>query len=283
MSIRPKLPEDKKPYRRNFCSLKRFFSWVIFFMFLGVIGVGYCFRSQIKARLDELCDQRVHRIEFESDGVLDAKWIKQKVSIRKDANIMSVDIHQIGHELAGHSQVKSVAVSRKFPNVIKISIKEHIPIMRIKVLDGVIRKEMLIDEEGIVFHGENFTPFELKSIPFLSGVVLKRDQTKRYSPIENMEKVCRLLSLAKQKYWPIYTQMEVISMEKLSAKDHRPWSKIIIKSRFAQEVVFKDENFEEQLKRLDFIVNTPFVREKLPVKRIDLTLKDDAVLKLRES
>jgi hypothetical protein len=140
---------------------------------------------------------------------------------------------------------------------------------------------MFVDKEGVVFFCEKISELERKMMPFLSGTTLKRTADGQYENVEDLEKVCKLLTLAKTKYWPIYVQMEVISIEKLRKKNV-PWSKINVRCHCASVVVFKDNDFDEQLKRLSFILSTQKVRNNLPVERIDLSFGKDAIINFRQ-
>lgn len=239
----------------------------------------YVFANDIKLKVKEIFFQPVEQIEFETDGVLDGQWLSKYVSIKKGSDIMDVDINAIHDKIVSIDQVKSAVVARKFPDTIKVEINERVPVLRMRVLDGVFRREMLVDADGYVFEGEKLSIMERKSLPFLAGVVLKKNKNNSYDPIEGVNRVCQLLDLARRQYWTIYAQIEVISLEKLSKKDKRPWSKIILQAQFSPRVIFKDYDFTEQLKRLDFILATPMIQKKLPIEQIDLTLQQDVVLK----
>jgi hypothetical protein len=194
---------------------------------------------------------------------------------------MEIDIFTIKRNIEQCSQIKEAHIERQFPDTIKVTLKERIPILRILVRDGQSHREMFVDGEGVIFSCESIAEIERKMMPFLSGMTLKRMGDGGYEKVETLEKVCELLTLAKTKYWPIYAQMEVISIEKLRKKNV-PWSKINVRCHCASTVIFKDSDFDEQLKRLSFILSTQKVRNSLPVERIDLSFGKDAVINFRK-
>ncbi|MDR2200723.1 MAG: FtsQ-type POTRA domain-containing protein [Puniceicoccales bacterium] len=223
--------------------------------------------------------QPLDHVAFQSDGVLTAQWAKPFLhDLPRNVDIMDIDIFAIRRRIESCPQVRSVVVERQYPDVVKITVQERVPILRLLINDGQSPREMLIDKEGVIFHGEMISEAERRALPFLGGVILKRTKDGSYEKIPALDKVYRLLHIARTKYWPIYAQMEVISIEKLKKKTV-PWSKISVRCQCASAIIFGDNDFDEQLKRLDFILNTPKIRNRLPVERIDLSLGGDAVVK----
>jgi cell division protein FtsQ len=219
----------------------------------------------------------VRQIKFQTNGSLDGQWLRSFFTFKRGIDIMDVDIFAIKHKIEQCSQIKEAHIDRQFPDTIKVIIQERIPVLRILVREGHLHREMFVDGEGVVFPGENIAEIERKMMPFLSGTTLKRLANGSYGKVEALEKVCELLTLAKTKYWPIYAQMEVVSIEKLRKKNV-PWSKINVRCHCASAVIFRDSDFDEQLKRLSFILSTQKVRNNLPVERIDLSFGKDAVI-----
>jgi cell division septal protein FtsQ len=277
-----------KGQRRKAASPNKLFSWRKFLKFVLLIAVfggliyasfaGFSLlREKIKIEGKSIFAQPVRRIEFHSDGTLNGEWARPYLIFPKRTDIMEVDIFAIKRKIETCSQVKSVRVERHFPDTVRIDVSERIPLLRVRVSDGKIYREMFIDEEGEVFLCEKVAEIERKMMPFLAGTTLKKKADGHYEKIESLGKVCEFLKLAKAKYWPIYAQMEVISIEKLRKKNV-PWSKINVRCHQIFSVIFKDSDFDEQLKRLNFILSTPQVKNKLPIERIDLSFGKDALI-----
>jgi cell division septal protein FtsQ len=240
------------------------------------------FRENANTLLKSVYKQPLERVIFQSDGALTSQWVKPFLGdIRKGIDMMDVDIFALKRRIETCLQVKKVVVQRQFPGTLKMTLEERIPVLRLLVREGESVREMLIDGEGVVFYGESIPELERRTMPFLSGVVLKKISAGRYENIPTLDKVYQLLHIAKTKYWPIYAQMEVVSIEHLKKKSV-PWSRINVRCQCAASVIFKDNDFDEQLKRLDFILNTPKIRDSLPVERIDLSLENDAVVKFQK-
>ncbi|MDR3317366.1 MAG: FtsQ-type POTRA domain-containing protein [Puniceicoccales bacterium] len=266
---------------------KYFFKIFTYFLLLwGVLYGGKILWIRIKGPLKiwwrNIYKQPLDHVEFKSNGFLTPQWVKPFLSdIRRDIDMMDIDIFAIKGKIETCFQVKKVIVQRKFPATLKIIIEERIPVLRLLISEGHLKREMLIDVEGVVFYGEGIPELERHAMPFLSGIILKKNKDGSYEKVPMFDKVYQLLHIAKTKYWSIYVQMEVVSIEHLK-KRCVPWSKINVRCQCASAIIFKDSDFDEQLKRLDFILNTPKIRDNLPLERIDLSLGNDAVVKFQK-
>lgn len=252
----------------------------IFILITVAFGIYGIFLLQRHLQPLTLLPQPVQQVIFQTDGCLTATWARPYLSFKKGTDIMDVDIEAIQQVLTQCPQIKSVTVSRVFPDKIQVSITERKPVLRLLVQEGAVKKEMLIDAEGTVFAGICLSPWERRLMPFLAGTILTKEG-KFYKKVPHLDKVCELLLLAKTKYWPIYGQMEVVMIENLK-KHSVPWSRIKVRCQDASLVIFKDTDFDEQLQRLRFILSTPEVRKHVPVARIDLTYEKDAVVRFRK-
>ncbi|MDR2372212.1 MAG: FtsQ-type POTRA domain-containing protein [Puniceicoccales bacterium] len=280
--ITPKGQRRRETSSRRIFSLRgllRFF--LLAALFGGSIGFGFIGFSWVRKNLQSTFIQPVCQIKFQTNGTLNGQWLRSFLTFPRGTDIMEIDIFTIKRNIEQCSQIKEAHIERQFPDTIKVTLKERIPILRILVRDGQSHREMFVDGEGVVFSCENIAEIERKMMPFLGGTTLKRMGDGRYEKVETLGKVCELLMLAKTKYWPIYAQMEVISIEKLRKKNV-PWSKINVRCHCASTVIFKDSDFDEQLKRLSFILSTQKVRNNLPVERIDLSFGKDAVINFRK-
>ncbi|MDR2807010.1 MAG: FtsQ-type POTRA domain-containing protein [Puniceicoccales bacterium] len=248
----------------------------------GMASLWSYLEEPLKAWGKSIYKQPLKRVEFKSDGVLTAQWVKPFLAnLKPGIDLMAIDIFEIKQKLETCAQVKNAIVERQFPKTLKITVEERIPLLRLRLHDGKSTHEMFIDAEGVVFRGETTGDPKHYTIPFLSGITLKKTKGGYYEKVPNLDKVYQLLHIARTKYWPIYTQIEVVSIENLRQRS-APWSKITMRCQCATSIIFKDNDFDEQLKRLDFILNTPRVHDNLPVERIDLTLGGDAAVRFRK-
>jgi cell division septal protein FtsQ len=282
--IAPKGQRKREVSGRRIFSLwgfLKFFSLLLALSGLVYGGVVSFYWIEKNANIESIFAQPVNQIKFQTNGVLNEQWLRSFFSFPRGIDIMAVDIFAIKQKIERCSQVKEAHIERQFPDTIKVTLVERIPILRVLVCEGQLHREMFVDGEGVIFSCEKIAEIEQKMMPFLSGTTLKRTGNDQYEKVEALEKVCELLTLAKMRYWPIYAQMEVVSIEKLRKKNV-PWSRINVRCHCASSVIFKDSDFDEQLKRLSFILSTQKVRNNLPVERIDLSFGKDAVINFRK-
>ncbi|MDR1303222.1 MAG: FtsQ-type POTRA domain-containing protein, partial [Puniceicoccales bacterium] len=148
------------------------------------------FQKSVIFWLKSIYKQPLERIVFRSDGVLTPQWVKSFLTdIRKGIDLMDVDIFSVKKKLETCSQVKKVVVQRQFPGTLNIALEERIPVLRLLVRDGELTREMLIDVDGVAFFGECIPELERRTMPFLSGVVLKKISAGRYENVPALDKI----------------------------------------------------------------------------------------------
>jgi cell division septal protein FtsQ len=82
--------------------------------------------------------------------------------------MMEIDIHSMKQQLEAHGQVKSASVERQFPNVLKIAIKEHEPVLRMRVMAANEQAELrIISREGTIYKGFGYPKATLNKLPFV--------------------------------------------------------------------------------------------------------------------
>ncbi len=211
----------------------------------------------------------VETIEFVTDGVIPNQWVIDRIGLPADKPLMEVDIHAIKEDLERHSQVSRAVVSRRLPNKLHIRINERMPMMRLAARDRDSRRiNLLVAEDGVVYQGVGYSRTLVSSLPYVSGVELRRDGGA-FRPLDGLEPVAELLSLARSEAPEVYTSWKVVSCEDLPL--------IRIQSEKISEIVFFHEDFGEQVGRLRSILLYQN-REGggMPLHRADLSLGRDA-------
>jgi hypothetical protein len=232
--------------------------------------------------------QPVKKIDFLSDGVLSAHWASAVVSVKKDVDIMDVNILEIRDKLKLFRQIKYVEVKRAFPDTIRINVKERRPILRVLVQkkdSGKITKDqMFVDSEGVVFHALGYSKEMIARLPYLDcAMIRKAKHSDQYECTNGIDGIATLMSMAEKDYPNIYSQFEVVSCDKIDKKRAVPWQRIKIRCSFANEVIFSDNDLKEQLKKLDFVLSDPKVSNRLPLLKLDFTLGKEVVVKFKDN
>ncbi|MDR0351242.1 MAG: FtsQ-type POTRA domain-containing protein [Puniceicoccales bacterium] len=260
---------------------------------VGAIIIGLAYGSYLflveryPVLKQNIFTQPVRQIDFLSDGVLSAHWAKGIISVKKNIDIMDVDIFEIRDKFELFRQIKHVEVKRSFPDTIKIHIHERWPVLRVLGQENnrskMVRTQMFIDSEGVIFQGMGYSREMVEGLPYLDAAMIKKDKRSgQYECADGIDGVAELMSLARKKYPNIYSKFEVISCDKVMGKHAAPWRRIKLRCSFAKEVVFSDSNFEEQLEKLNFILSDTKVSTKLPVYRLDVTAGKEVVVKFRD-
>ncbi|MDQ8185459.1 FtsQ-type POTRA domain-containing protein [Pelagicoccus sp. SDUM812002] len=206
-------------------------------------------------------------IDVESDGSLEQDYILRQLDVPENANLLSVDLDAMKARIELIGQVRSAVVSRHFPDALEVRIKERKPIVRILAqrANGETLK-LFVDEEGYVFESEHMDPKVARTLPFLDGVTLSKEEFG-YSRIEGIRPLAELLSEAQTVAPHIYNAWRIVSLER--------HDRLITKGRAAKEVVFdRYADFRNQLGRLDYILDDCRSKRRGEIASVDLTLED---------
>lgn len=219
----------------------------------------------------------LHSVYFESDGVFDEAWLRDKIDLPAGVALMDIDIAALRAQLLDEGQTISAEVERIFPDALKISVTEHRPMMRIVTMDAQGKRYLyLISETGEVYNGSHYSPSTLKGLPFLDGVVLKRSGLG-FEPVAQAPVLAELLKTARAGWPELYAQWRIVSCQNFKGDVTAPGANIIVKTNDKSDIVFTPEDFPRQLQHLQEI-SAYARRERLPrIEQIDLSLEDPAV------
>ncbi len=211
----------------------------------------------------------VEIIEVVTDGVIPEEWVLNRIDLPDEIPLMEVDIHAIKNDIERHRQVRRAVVSRRLPNKLQIQMEERMPMMRLAARDTEGRRaNLLVAEDGMVYQGVGYNRSFLASLPYISGVQLRREGGG-FRRLEGMEPVAELLGLARSEAPDTYSSWKEVSCRDLPL--------IRIRSDEISEIVFRNEDFSEQLKRLQSLVL--YQRREMSgihYDRVDLSLGRDA-------
>lgn len=251
---------------------------------LGVIIVGLLCFYLIKTATDFFHlsgpPKPLGRVVMHTNGVLDEDWLKESFRPNKSTNLMDIDIRGLKKTLESSGQVRSAMIERQFPDALVVSLSEYQPVAKVAVRGKKKKTRIyLVSKEGAVYEGSNYPRATLEHLPYLDGVELK--QTKRgFRPIGGMEVVSELLDLSRRSTPELYADWQVISLKNYSGDSAQVGATISIRTRSMGEIIFSPQDLQEQLDRLDYIVQYIKDERIRKVKRIDLTLEDQAAVQL---
>lgn len=127
---------------------------------------------------------------IEVDGCQDVmpQSIKQLAGVLKGDPLLRVDLKEVRRKVVSHPSVKDATVVREFPNTLRISVKERMPIA---VVLG--KKFALVDGEGVVLKILDSYP---EGYPVITGVPESRQPGRMVTGAQPAVEVLRNISLS---------------------------------------------------------------------------------------
>jgi cell division septal protein FtsQ len=219
----------------------------------------------------------VEKVLFDTNGVLPPAWFGTVVELRRDTAMMEIDIHSMKQQLEAHGQVKSASVERQFPNVLKIAIKEHEPVLRMRVMAANEQAELrIISREGTIYKGFGYPKATLNKLPF---VLPYRHPEGGITPMRGIGQVADLLEETRRTQANFYKTWKLVSLKHYSGDPELPGQVIEVRTTMVPRIIFGfNTSFAQQLDRLALILNYVQSRGNPAIKRIDLSLPKDAAV-----
>lgn len=219
----------------------------------------------------------VEKVLFDTDGVLPPSWLGTVVELRRDTAMMEIDIHTMKQQLEAHGQVKSASIERQFPNALKIDLKEHEPVLRMRVMGVNGRAEVrIISREGTIYKGIGYPRAALNRLPF---VLPYQHSEGGILPMRGIGQVAELLEETRRKQSNFYKTWKLVSLKHYSGNSEFPGQVIEVRTSMVPRIIFGfNTSFAQQLDRLAVILNYVQSRGNPAIKRIDLTLPKDAAV-----
>ncbi|WPJ94895.1 FtsQ-type POTRA domain-containing protein [Coraliomargarita algicola] len=275
-STRIKSPQARK--RRQTQLLKLFSALFLFFLLVGlVMWAVIAFKNRKEPIQITTPSKPVEKVLFDTNGVLPSSWLGTVIELRRDTTMMEIDIYTMKQQLEAHGQVKSASVERQFPNALKIEIKEHEPVMRMRVVGSQGEPELrIVSRDGTIYKGVGYPKATLSKLPY---VVPYRHPEGGFKPLRGIDKVADLLEVARRTQPNFYKTWQLVSLEHYSGDSEMPGQVIEVRTPMVPRLIFGfNTSFEQQLDRLSVILNYVQSRGNPGLKRIDLSLQGSAAV-----
>lgn len=219
----------------------------------------------------------VRHVSFDTDGVLTKDWLNKVVSINKEESLLGIDHFAIKKTLESFGQIQSASISKLFPDTLRVILKERNPILRVRVATGNGKSvDLLVAEDGMVYKGNAYSPFQLQGLPFLETTHLYRSGDK-IKPLKGMNVVASLLAYARLYLPNMYKSWRVISCKKFSGDTNALGAYIIARSDWVDEIIFAPMDFERQFFALTEIINYYSQKNLQRIQQIDLSLTQPVI------
>ena len=242
----------------------------------GVFHLVHEWETDRAAFADTVNSEPVRDISVITDGTLPKKWVEQTLALPKGATLMALDLPALRNRLAAQGQVRLAVVTRRFPDILVVTLQERFPVARVQALDGQgLAKQLFVAMDGTVYDGTNYDQKMVSLLPWLDGIRLIRRGTG-YAPIIGMAEVAKLLSTAQTEAPHLYRTWLIVSLAKLAERDE-----ITVKARDVAEIVFsRKEDPYRQIAELDYVLER--ARQQLPeagLRSINLALAGQVPVK----
>ena len=222
--------------------------------------------------------ESLRSIKFGSDGVLDYEWADRWIEIRPETGIMDVDIYEIKGRLEDFLQIKSVTVTRRFPDELHILVKEREPILRVRTRgENLASEDFLVARDGVLFEGWNYLPESLNALPYIGGVKFVREKngTRR---VEEIGRIVELLDVTRNRHFGMFEGWRVVSCEDYLGEGSSYRGTIKVRGEVVREIAFSPVDFPAQLEKLNRILKRARDWGIRYLKRVDLSMGDQVVV-----
>ncbi len=268
-------------------SKKRYFSLCLrtglFFICFIILACTLVFSIHFYKSHASFITFPVKNIEIRTNGVLTRALILPFLNLPKDIGIMNVDIFELQSRLESIGQIREAEVERQFPDSLKITIHEYLPIVKLICVNELGKRQgLLVSKEGNVFKGYGYSKQKLQSLPYLTGIQLYKTG-KSFKRIAYMNYVDELLSCARLESPHLFKYWKSISLEYCLYGNQDLGAFIKVKTKNIGEIIFAPEKFELQLGRLNSIISYASKQKLATIERIDLSLENQAVVKVANS
>lgn len=259
-------------------------SWVLIVLIFSIAGTIwgiFALKNREGAILITTPSKPIEQIIFRTDGVLPNSWLSSVIKIRRNTNMMEVDIHDIKRQLEAQKQVKFAEVEREFPSTLKISVKEQLPIMRMKI-KGLNKETVLriISKDGTIYKGIGYLEKTLNKLPYLKPYQRHKGG---FEPLLGIDKVSELLELARRTQPNFYSTWEEVSLQNYSGNPDMPGEVIEVRAKNVPRIIFgMNIDFALQLDRSKVILEYIQESNNLKIARMDLSLEDSAAVQFED-
>lgn len=246
---------------------------------LALAGYGAYYLYQ-NAFLEDILGSKgaqIRRIEFKTDGLATAEWLKGYLKIPPNSRLGDVNIFAVKGALESLSQIESASVERAYPDALKITLTELKPFMKLFTEVSGRRKIFIMSPDGRFFEPACVPPGMIDAMPRLEG------WTPRFNgpvpePFKSAQEVAKFLGAAHAAVPAAargWKRVDVSDLDSLTL----PLLKVEDES--GMEIVFAPRDYKKQFERLEYILRYQRENPLTVIKRIDLSIKGWAPVKIK--
>jgi cell division septal protein FtsQ len=193
----------------------------------------------------------IRQIDIETDGVIKPDVLRRWARVQEGANLMSLDLARVKRDLELHSVIRSVAVERELPDILRLRVSERVPVAEINFLihaqDGVTTTRYHLDMEAFVVKPldprqlQSFTNSLPTGLPRLQGFKSLDVVAGRQVDSEQIRSALRLVELHECSTMGALTAFTEIDLSYPQV--------LVTKTSDGSQITFGTANLEQQLRR----------------------------------
>lgn len=274
LELNPETSATRRETRRKTARVGFKFSVMCLFV-MGLFSAGKI--VVMEAFVD---NPRFHLQHFSviTEGELTPSKIIASSGLQEGVNLLGVSLVQVREKLEVLPQVKEVKVSRGYPGLLFLEVKQRHPVAWLEWVKKDIdsddsSKTYLLDEDGYILLGTKLTDAQHR----LPVIILDQPHQMVLGQCIESSQVLNALKLLKMSDACALDQMRPIKRIELTRDD-------VLTAHYAShmKVAFSVDGLDKQLIRLERIMNEA-ARQKWQVATVDLLVQQNVPITLRET
>ena len=223
----------------------------------------------------------VKRVLFDTNGVLDEAWLSDVIQIKRNMQLIDINIFELKHSLESFGQVLEAKVMRIFPDSLRVELNEEVPMFKLKMQSSEgVNFLRCVGRTGVVYDGMGYNEAYSEQLPYL---IPYRHLNQKYLPINGLDYVAPLMNLLEKEGLMERIRLQSISLENFSGDADFPGQIIELKSDLIPRILFGAYgDYPEQVARLNYILSYINGSGNPEVERVDLSLRDSAAVEFKE-
>lgn len=264
---------DVAQRRRWVLLLKKIGLLTLIITLIGGVVAGFFFLRHNGSTIAPYAQsQQKTTLVFFSDGQLNAKWFFDHFGDLRQKGLLSIDIGSVQKTLLKNPQVLSASVERHFPNTLKVTLRERLPLGRVKVKNATTTQIYYVAPDGEFYTSADYRA--PATLPFITSADLVGTPDGRLQPLPGALTLAELLDGLKTRYPDLAIQ--------ISAIDLKGWvfpitaqTSVALRLRNGTSFRFAGQNISTQIDRLKEVFAL-LKDEKMTLKNktVDLTYPD---------
>ncbi|MBO5254914.1 MAG: FtsQ-type POTRA domain-containing protein [Opitutales bacterium] len=247
----------------------------------SVVAIAYgCYYVYSNAFFNDIVgteSESIKHIEFKTDGLITARWIGNYIKLKKNIKLADVNIFAIKNALENLTQVKTAKVERIYPNKLRVTISEYMPMA--KFITEIDMRTVLyaISPEGVFYEPICMNEKFIEKLPLITGYQINFNG-RSPQDLKCAQKIVDFLAYT-QAHMPM-NRWKSINVRELGSVTNL----IVATTEDDIKIIFAAKDYPKQFERIEYIMRY-YAKEnkRQEIKQIDLSLKERADVKPKDS